>query len=83
MTPEELVDRIVHDYAHWLPMGADETLCKRISGVIANIRFSELVESRKVCPCECHSPALQTALGIEEHENCGLCAREMKHERDE
>lgn len=35
-------------------------------------------EARKVCPCDCHLPALREALGIEEHGNCGLCAKEIR-----
>lgn len=75
MTPEQIVDK----FKYMLPKDGGKAIrgvTRMIQRGIDDVR----AEARKVCPCECHLLALQTALGIEEHENCGLCAREMKRE---
>lgn len=46
MTPEERARQIVSQYAHWLPMGADETLKGFIAQAItdAEVAVLELME---------------------------------------
>jgi hypothetical protein len=39
-------------------------------------------DAERVCPCNCHDPAMRKAMDMQEHKHCGECAKLLADESD-